>query len=184
MPKKRPAPNRYWIYSNTNYLLLGELVQKVTGHPLAEEIRTRLLDPLDLDTAWYQAVEQPRADGAVGYRTVVTADGRTRFVPVAPASDVMPFRSVVTAAGGAGSIAATALDTARWMRAWAGGEPAVALARGAGPRRHGADPQAPLPDPVRAGHPGGAHRRAATRWATPGDTWGSATSRATCPARA
>ena len=29
----------------------------------------------------------------------------------------MPFRSVVTAAGGAGSIAATALDTARWMQA-------------------------------------------------------------------
>ena len=42
--------------------------------------------------------------------------------PVAPASDVMPFRSVVTAAGGAGSIAATAEDTARWMQAFAGGE--------------------------------------------------------------
>ncbi len=46
------------------------------------------------------------------------ASGR---VPVAPRSDVMPFRSVVTAAGGAGSIAATARDTARWMRAFAGG---------------------------------------------------------------
>ena len=33
----------------------------------------------------------------------------------------MPFRSVVTAAGGAGSIAATAEDTARWMQAFAGG---------------------------------------------------------------
>jgi CubicO group peptidase (beta-lactamase class C family) len=97
-------------------------VRKVTGRPLAEGIRDRILDPLGLETAWYQAVEPPRADGAVGYRTVVTRDGRARFVPVAPASDVMPFRSVVTAAGGAGSIAATALDTARWMRAWAGGE--------------------------------------------------------------
>jgi CubicO group peptidase (beta-lactamase class C family) len=34
----------------------------------------------------------------------------------------MPFRSVITAAGGAGSIAGTALDAARWMRAWAGGQ--------------------------------------------------------------
>jgi CubicO group peptidase (beta-lactamase class C family) len=42
--------------------------------------------------------------------------------PVARASDVMPFRSVVTAAGGAGSIAATAEDTARWMQAFAGGK--------------------------------------------------------------
>ena len=34
----------------------------------------------------------------------------------------MPFRSVVTAAGGAGSIAATAMDAALWMRAFAGGD--------------------------------------------------------------
>ena len=37
-------------------------------------------------------------------------------------SDVMPFRSVVTAAGGAGSLAATAADAARWMQAFAGGD--------------------------------------------------------------
>ncbi len=34
----------------------------------------------------------------------------------------MPFRSVVTAAGGAGSMAATAADAARWMQAFAGGD--------------------------------------------------------------
>ena len=34
----------------------------------------------------------------------------------------MPFRSVVTAAGGAGSLAATAEDAARWMQAFAGGD--------------------------------------------------------------
>jgi CubicO group peptidase (beta-lactamase class C family) len=41
---------------------------------------------------------------------------------VARKSDVMPFRSVVTAAGGAGSLAATAEDAARWMQAFAGGD--------------------------------------------------------------
>ena len=41
---------------------------------------------------------------------------------VAPRSDVMPFRSVVTAAGGAGAVAMDAVDAARWMRAFAGGE--------------------------------------------------------------
>ena len=66
-----------WIYSNANYLLLGELVEKVTGQPLAVEIRDRLLTPLGLEQAWYQAVEQPRAPGAVAYR-VVTAAGRKR----------------------------------------------------------------------------------------------------------
>jgi D-alanyl-D-alanine carboxypeptidase len=120
-PKKRPAPDRFWIYSNANYLLLGELVQRVTGRSLAVEVRDRLLTPLGLEQAWYQGVEKPRAPGAVAYRVITGSGGKTRFVPVAPASDVMPFRSVVTAAGGAGSMAATALDTARWMRAWAGG---------------------------------------------------------------
>ena len=68
VPQKRPAPGRVWIYSNTNYLLLGELVEQVTGRPLAKEVRDRLLDPLGLEQAWYQAVEKPRAPGAVGYR--------------------------------------------------------------------------------------------------------------------
>ena len=67
-------------------------------------------------------MEQPKAPGVVAYRVIAGSAGRVRYVPVAKASDVMPFRSVVTAAGGAGSIAATALDAARWMRAWAGGQ--------------------------------------------------------------
>ena len=33
----------------------------------------------------------------------------------------MPFRSVITAAGGAGSLGGTARDTARWMQALASG---------------------------------------------------------------
>jgi D-alanyl-D-alanine carboxypeptidase len=120
--KSRATPGRTWSYSNTNYLLLGELVEAVTGRPLATEVRTRLLDPLGLEGTWYQAVERPRATISVGYRLLAKSGGGVRAVRVAPASTVMPFRSVVTAAGGAGSVAATALDTARWMQAFARGE--------------------------------------------------------------
>ncbi len=122
VPKGHATPGKRWIYSNSNYLLLGELVRQVTGRPIAVEIRDRLLDPLGLEQAWYQAVEEPRAPGTIAYRVIAGSNGRSRFVPVAASSDVMPFRSVVTAAGGAGSIAATALDAAKWMRAWAGGQ--------------------------------------------------------------
>ncbi len=118
---KRPVPGTVWRYSNSNYLLLGELVEAVSGRSLAAEVRSRLLDPLGLETAWYQAVEKPRVRGAVGYRRVAKEGGGFRYVAVAPPSDVMPYRSVVTAAGGAGSMAATALDAARWMGAFAGG---------------------------------------------------------------
>ena len=122
VPAKRPSPGRYWIYSNSNYLLLGELVEAVTGRPLSTEIRERLLGPLGLETAWYQGVEEPRVKGTVAYKLVAKAGGGVRAVPVARKSDVMPFRSVVTAAAGAGSMAMTASDAARWMQAFAGGQ--------------------------------------------------------------
>ena len=119
---KRPVPGTVWRYSNTNYLLLGELVEAVTGDPIWVQVRTRLLDPLGLGSSWYQAEEEPRAEGATGYLRVAKAGGGSRYVPVAPPSDVMPFRSVVTAAGGAGSVAATAVDAAVWIGAFARGE--------------------------------------------------------------
>jgi D-alanyl-D-alanine carboxypeptidase len=121
VPPGRIRPGKVWSYSNTNYLVLGELVRAVDGRPLAKEVRSRLLDPLGLEHAWYQAVEKPRAVLSTGYRLVPGPTGGARAIPVAHASDVMPFRSVVTAAAGAGSIAATAEDTARWMQAFAGG---------------------------------------------------------------
>ncbi len=122
VPKPHAVPGRSWIYSNTNYMLLGQLVEVVTGDPLAREIRARLLDPLGLGTAWYQAVEAPLEAGTLAYSLFAKPGGGFRAVPVARMSGVMPFRSVVTAAGGAGSIAATALDAARWIQAWAGGK--------------------------------------------------------------
>ncbi len=121
VPTPHAIPGRTWYYSNTNYLLLGQLVTAVTGRPLATEIRTRLLDPLGLSTVYYQAVEQPREVGTLAYQLIAKAGGGWTAKLVAPASGVIPFRSVVTAAAGAGSLAGTALDTARWMRAWAGG---------------------------------------------------------------
>jgi D-alanyl-D-alanine carboxypeptidase len=121
-PRKRYAPGRIWYYSNTNYLLLGELVERVTGRPLAEQVRSRLLDPLAMESSWYQDAEEPRAHGTQSYRLVPQLDGSVRAVRVAKQSDVMQFRSVVTAAGGAGSIAATALDAAHWMQAYARGD--------------------------------------------------------------
>lgn len=120
VPKVRPRPGTIYDYSNTNYLLLGELVEHVTTRPLATEVRERLLDPLGLETAWYQGAEEPRAKGARGYRVYRTASGSLAKA-VAPRSDMMPFRSVVTAAGGAGSIAGTAMDAAKWMQAWGSG---------------------------------------------------------------
>jgi CubicO group peptidase (beta-lactamase class C family) len=36
-------------YSNTNYLLLGEIIKKITGQSLAEYARTKIFEPLQMD---------------------------------------------------------------------------------------------------------------------------------------
>jgi D-alanyl-D-alanine carboxypeptidase len=42
------APGTDWAYSNTNYILLGMIVERATGKPFAEEIETRIVQPLGL----------------------------------------------------------------------------------------------------------------------------------------
>ncbi|MFJ3091595.1 serine hydrolase domain-containing protein [Streptomyces sp. NPDC086838] len=41
-------PGHGWDYSNTNYLLAGMVIEKVTGRPYGEEIRRRVIQPLGL----------------------------------------------------------------------------------------------------------------------------------------
>jgi D-alanyl-D-alanine carboxypeptidase len=42
------APGTSWNYSNTNYVVAGMVIQKVTGRSYGEEIRRRVIDPLHL----------------------------------------------------------------------------------------------------------------------------------------
>ncbi|MGA5898152.1 serine hydrolase domain-containing protein [Streptomyces venetus] len=42
-------PGESWKYSNTNYLLAGMVIEKVTGHPYGDEIRNRIINPLHLE---------------------------------------------------------------------------------------------------------------------------------------
>ncbi|MCK7626297.1 beta-lactamase family protein [Streptomyces sp. RS10V-4] len=47
------APGTRYAYSNTNYLVLGLVIEGVTGHPYAEEVRRRVLVPAGLrDTSF------------------------------------------------------------------------------------------------------------------------------------
>jgi D-alanyl-D-alanine carboxypeptidase len=118
--KRLSPPGAAWHYSNTNYLLLGLIAERITGQPLADTIRTRLLDPVGLAATWYQAGEAARAVLAHGYRFVGTKK-TAKPIDLDDGSGIAPFRSVVTAAGGAGSIAGTSADLARWARALYGG---------------------------------------------------------------
>ncbi|MFB8036294.1 serine hydrolase domain-containing protein [Streptomyces sp. NPDC056004] len=54
-------PGTDWDYSNTNYLLVGLIIEKVTGHTYAQEVRERIIEPLHLRETYV-----PRASAIPG----------------------------------------------------------------------------------------------------------------------
>jgi D-alanyl-D-alanine carboxypeptidase len=42
-------PGKCWSYAHTNFVILGKVLEKVTGRPLAALIRENILDPLSLN---------------------------------------------------------------------------------------------------------------------------------------
>ena len=58
------APGERYAYSSTNYLVLGLLVERITGNDLEHELRTRIFRPLGLrSTAFEPAVVRLRVHG-------------------------------------------------------------------------------------------------------------------------
>ncbi|MBK5430523.1 MULTISPECIES: serine hydrolase domain-containing protein [Bacillus] len=46
------SPGKGWLYSNTGYVILGMLIEKITGNSYAEEIEKRIIEPLDLSNTF------------------------------------------------------------------------------------------------------------------------------------
>ncbi len=49
-------PGTSWSYSNTGYVVLGLLIQRVTGRPLAEQITKRVIDRAGLRETYFPGV--------------------------------------------------------------------------------------------------------------------------------
>jgi D-alanyl-D-alanine carboxypeptidase len=63
-----PGTPDAWDYSSTNYVLLGMIVEGVTGRPLAQEMRERIFEPLDLANTYFAPDEPVAGETARGYR--------------------------------------------------------------------------------------------------------------------
>ncbi|MGZ4411716.1 MAG: serine hydrolase domain-containing protein [Gaiellaceae bacterium] len=60
-------PGVWWQYSNTNYIALGLIIEKVTGRTYAQELRSRILKSLGLDaTSLPEAQLEQRVAWAAG----------------------------------------------------------------------------------------------------------------------
>ncbi|MFF7777251.1 serine hydrolase domain-containing protein [Streptomyces tanashiensis] len=62
------SPGAKWEYNNTNYLVAGLIIQKVTGRPLGEEINRRIVDRIGLRHTYFptpgdMTIREPHAKG-------------------------------------------------------------------------------------------------------------------------
>lgn len=98
-------PGQRFQYSNTNYVVAGLLLESVTGSSIAENLRTRLVEPLSLNGTYFPPAE--------GRRPI------TGFSPSLPggSSEASPYTALETAAGAAGGLVSTATDVATFIRA-------------------------------------------------------------------
>jgi D-alanyl-D-alanine carboxypeptidase len=109
-------PGTGWSYSNTNFVVLGLVIEAVTGAPLGQELRERLFGPLVLTATSFPAgttIEGRFAHGYVGSGTL----------PALPDGTLIDATSVVSPSIGwaAGGIVSNADEVARFYAALLGG---------------------------------------------------------------
>jgi len=102
------APGAQYRYNNTGYVLLGMIIEKVTGQPYAKYLNEQFIKPLGLRQTGYCPNHPPDTTYALGY----SATGG-RIVPAQYLSLTHPFS--------AGSICSTVRDYLVWQRALHGG---------------------------------------------------------------
>lgn len=103
------APGTRFKYSNSGYVLLGRVVEKVAGQDYGHFLRKEIFEPLGMSDTGYTPGAPPRPDDAIGYatwqRTADTFDTSVWFA--------------------AGGICSTAPDMARWNDFLLTGSPAL-----------------------------------------------------------
>ncbi len=64
------APGKGYEYSNTNYILLGMIIEKVTGNTIVDELQKRIFSPLNLSQTSYATTSDMPANSSHGYSLV------------------------------------------------------------------------------------------------------------------
>jgi len=99
-------PGKGWAYSNTNYVLLGMIVQKATGRSFGAVLRSEILRPLHLDQTEYPSGTAMPRPYSHGYDVLA---GLTWPVDLTGQSPTIAWSS--------GAVVSTAGDLGKFLRA-------------------------------------------------------------------
>lgn len=106
-----------WSYCNTNYLLLGMIIEAATGNPFYTEIRNRFLNPLALNSvvAWpFDTLNNPVAHVWLDLNGDGITDDANNFFMNSP--------SLNASGGAAGCYFSVPVDITKWMRRYMRGD--------------------------------------------------------------
>jgi D-alanyl-D-alanine carboxypeptidase len=103
-PNFRPGTD--WSYSNTNYIILGLVVEAVTGEPLGQVLQEKIFTPLNLASTSFPSTIELAPDLVHGYIKVAGS----------PLIDITPGLSP-SWGWAAGAIVSTAKDVTTFYRA-------------------------------------------------------------------
>lgn len=106
------APGSKWEYSNTNYIVLGRLVEVVSHEPYVTYVKAHILEPAQMSETSTVSSETSTAQMATGYWRGLAGKG-----PLTPAPRVRESWS-----WSAGDLISTARDIARWYLALSSGD--------------------------------------------------------------
>ncbi|SDQ35704.1 serine hydrolase [Natronobacterium texcoconense] len=103
-------PGDRWMYCNTGYTLVGEVIEAVTGQSYTDYVTSEILEPLGMDRSTYDGdVFESFADRMTPYfRGDEEDDGDADIEPAA-----LPIREQSAAAGG---VLAPVTDLAKYLR--------------------------------------------------------------------
>jgi CubicO group peptidase (beta-lactamase class C family) len=105
------APGERYIYNQTNYLLLGRIIDKLSGKPFVDFIKERQFDvvgmPQAIFTDSYEVV--PKRARVYSYAETVNGQMRQGTVPKNFVGEISPFLRT------ASSLHTTADEIARWI---------------------------------------------------------------------
>ena len=104
------VPGAEWQYSNTNYVLLAMLLEKIADKPYHEILQQRILDRFELKRTGCNGVDHVDENAAVGASIFALGDLEA----------TTPWEPVWTL--GTGNLFSTARDLARWNAALISGE--------------------------------------------------------------
>ncbi|KRE56939.1 serine hydrolase [Phycicoccus sp. Soil748] len=111
VPAAKDPPGKTFADDNTNYILLGLIIEKASGRTLADAFKTDLWGPLGLDRLAYQdAHSLPPPLAAAAPDPAASSDIKS----CATAGPWLPCRALATVVGAAGAVAGDAEAVAHW----------------------------------------------------------------------